>query len=382
MTNLTRLANSAVGQFYEGITVPAAWQDALKSLRLIAGSTHVALTTWERASNITVLHESTELPQNCSQQFSDYYHVLDPTRDNIDRIAVGSWYIDRQHLNSRMIGRSPFYQEFMRDYDLDSIIATPLVRDGTGDSFLVFQFGLNEAHSWCAPLELCEILPHIRRALLLRRRFSALTIEKSICADVLAGLQTPLLVVDATARIVLENKAAETALKQHRCVNTAAERFVLTGVDGPHLARLLAHACGDGARRVAGAMLAGRVDGAPFQILVVPLPEQYGPSGGGRSPLALVLLRDAHTQFDTPVILLQQLYGVTVSEARIALGILHGGTPSSLAANSGVSMATVRTQLSAVFQKTGTRRQAELVQLLGTLSMVAVTGTAPAIVCA
>ncbi|MEC5164199.1 MULTISPECIES: helix-turn-helix transcriptional regulator [unclassified Janthinobacterium] len=382
MTNLTRLANSAVEQFYEGITAPAAWQDALNSLRLIAGSAHVALTTWERTRNITVLHESIELPQKCRQQFSDYYHVLDPTRDNIDRIAVGSWYIDRQHLNSRVIGCSPFYQEFMRDYGLDSIIATPLVRDGTGDSFLVFQFGLNEAHSWCAPLELCEVLPHIRRALLLRRRFSALAIEKSICADVLAGLQTPLLVVDATARIIIANKAAESALKKYRCINIAAERLVLTGVDSPHFASLLAHACGGEARRVAGAMLAGRVDGPPLQILVAPLPEQHAPSSGGRSPLALVLLRDVRTPFDTPVKLLQQLYGLTASEARIALGVLHGGTPSSLAASSSVSMATVRTQLSAVFQKTGTRRQAELVQLLGTFSMVTVTGTDPTIVCA
>lgn len=379
MTNLARLADSAVEQFYEGVTVPAAWQSALNSLRLIAGSAHVALTTWERASNITVLHESMDLPPNCRQQFSEYYHVLDPTRDNIDRIAVGGWYIDRQHLNSQLIGRSAFYQEFMRDYELDSIIATPLARDNTGDSFLVFQFGLNQAHSWRPSSELCELLPHIRRALLLRRRFSALAIEKSISADVLAGLQMPLLVVDATGRIALANKAAETVLRQHRCVSNAAERLVLKGGDAPRLARLLAHACGTATRRAAGAMLAGRVDGAPLQILVAPLLDQHAPSG--RSRLALVLLRDVHAPCDTPAILLQQLYGVSASEARIALGVLHGATPRSLATSLDISMATVRTQLSAVFHKTGTCRQAELVHLLGALSTVSVSAAPSEILC-
>ncbi|MYN26705.1 helix-turn-helix transcriptional regulator [Duganella levis] len=382
MTNLARLADSAVEQFYEGVTSPAAWQDALNSLRLIAASTHVALTTWERTRNITVLHESMELPPKCRQQFSDYYHVLDPTRDNIDRIAVGGWYIDHQHLNTQMMGRSAFYQEFMRDYGLESIIATPLARNDTGDSFLVFQFGLKQAYSWHASPELCEVLPHIRRALLLRRRFSALTIEKSICADLLAGLQTPLLVVDASGRIALANKAAETIVKKHRCINSAAERLALTGIDGPRLARLLVHACGGAARRVAGAMLAGRMDGAPLQILVAPLPERHAPCGGGRAQLALVLLHDGHTPRDTPALLLQQLYGVTASEARIALGVLHGATPSSLAASSGVSMATIRSHLSAVFHKTGTRRQAELVHLLEALCMIEVTETTPVIGCA
>jgi DNA-binding CsgD family transcriptional regulator len=61
---------------------------------------------------------------------------------------------------------------------------------------------------------------------------------------------------------------------------------------------------------------------------------------------------------------LGQLYELTASEALLALHIADGGDTGGYAAARGISRNTVRNQLQAVFDKTGTRRQAELVRLL------------------
>jgi len=61
---------------------------------------------------------------------------------------------------------------------------------------------------------------------------------------------------------------------------------------------------------------------------------------------------------------LGRLYDLTASEALLALHIADGGDTSAYAAARQVSRNTVRNQLQAVFDKTGTRRQAELVRLL------------------
>ncbi len=62
--------------------------------------------------------------------------------------------------------------------------------------------------------------------------------------------------------------------------------------------------------------------------------------------------------------LLQGLFDLTPTEARIAKAIACGRQISSIAHDHGVSSETVRSQLKSVFAKTGTSRQADLVRLL------------------
>jgi DNA-binding CsgD family transcriptional regulator len=64
------------------------------------------------------------------------------------------------------------------------------------------------------------------------------------------------------------------------------------------------------------------------------------------------------------VALLERLYELTPTEAALAIDLASGRTLAQAAKAREVSVNTVRTHLRAVFQKTGTRRQSELVRLL------------------
>lgn len=62
--------------------------------------------------------------------------------------------------------------------------------------------------------------------------------------------------------------------------------------------------------------------------------------------------------------LLQQQYALTSAEARVAAEIMRGDGLPACARRLGVGLSTVRSHLKHIFDKTGTRRQAELVRLL------------------
>lgn len=68
--------------------------------------------------------------------------------------------------------------------------------------------------------------------------------------------------------------------------------------------------------------------------------------------------------------LLQQIFGLTKGESRLASQLLCGQSLQEIAVASGVSVGTVRSQTKAVLAKTHTRRQAELVGLLTRLAMI------------
>jgi len=67
---------------------------------------------------------------------------------------------------------------------------------------------------------------------------------------------------------------------------------------------------------------------------------------------------------------LRRLFGLTFAECRLAFHLAQGRTPKEVASLLGVSRATVGSQLGAVFSKTHTKRQAELVALLGRIAVL------------
>jgi DNA-binding CsgD family transcriptional regulator len=82
---------------------------------------------------------------------------------------------------------------------------------------------------------------------------------------------------------------------------------------------------------------------------------------------ALMIIIDPERETMPAPALLAQLFSMTQAEAQIALGILRGDPPKQLAEQMSVSLATVRTHLQHVFDKTDTHRQADLVRILTNL---------------
>jgi len=70
-----------------------------------------------------------------------------------------------------------------------------------------------------------------------------------------------------------------------------------------------------------------------------------------------------------PVELVQSLFDLTPAEARVARGLAAGDTLDQIASIGSVSRNTVRTQVRGVLEKTGCRRQAEVVALLSGIAV-------------
>jgi DNA-binding CsgD family transcriptional regulator len=67
---------------------------------------------------------------------------------------------------------------------------------------------------------------------------------------------------------------------------------------------------------------------------------------------------------------LMDFFGLSAAEARLARAICHGDSVEEYARDQGLRLPTVRTQLSAIFNKTGTERQASLVRLIAGIPVV------------
>lgn len=81
-------------------------------------------------------------------------------------------------------------------------------------------------------------------------------------------------------------------------------------------------------------------------------------------PAVIVVISDPLAEMRQRLIDVQRNYGLTHAEAELAMAVLQTGSRKAAAEMRGVSDSTARTQLSSIFDKTGVRRQTELVRLL------------------
>lgn len=89
----------------------------------------------------------------------------------------------------------------------------------------------------------------------------------------------------------------------------------------------------------------------------------------GERSLAMLMIHDPSSRVSIDPFLVGASYDLTPGEARVAVALAEGTSPEDIAKTYKVSITTVRSQLKAVFCKTATTRQAELVSMLASLSM-------------
>src|SRR5439155_11361750 len=101
--------------------------------------------------------------------------------------------------------------------------------------------------------------------------------------------------------------------------------------------------------------------GPPAYVLTVaPLRADLA-VGDRRFAMIVVVDPERHSPSEND---LAEFFGLSPAEARLAAALLTGKTLSDIAANSGIRITTLRTQLGSILRKVGAERQSDLIRIL------------------
>lgn len=217
--------------------------------------------------------------------------------------------------------------------------------------------------------QLQMLLPHLRRAVDAESRLERLHKEKKVLAEALDRVTQAVVLLDRGGRVVQVNRAAEAIFRRADGVDTAADgRLVLATSDArASLVGALAQ-CASPMLWASGAgvlpptqIIVRRLRGHPLVLTLQPLPKE---NAGALNAVALLFISDPGTRTEDRGALLRKVYKLSSREAELAQALAGGETLKEYAARNDVTYETVRSQLRRVFEKTGARRQAELVPLV------------------
>ena len=211
---------------------------------------------------------------------------------------------------------------------------------------------------------LAMLFPHIQTALKIHATLGIAEERARNAEAILDASATASLLLNASGRLLYMNEAAQRLAAAGDGFNEREGRIIPT-----HFARRtdfdkLVTAAARDWEHPGGAMTLPRGGGkCPLQLLVTP----FRTEDSKPTSRVLVLATDPEQATRFPDTMLRQLYGLTGAETEIANGLLTGFSLEEIAALRGVSVITVRSQMKALFGKTGTRRQMDLLRLLSSL---------------
>jgi DNA-binding CsgD family transcriptional regulator len=212
--------------------------------------------------------------------------------------------------------------------------------------------------------QLDTLRPHLARSALMSAR---LQLERARAAsETLALIGLPALVFDARGKVLAANHLIEALTDHIRW--RAHDRLSLKDSNADALfQQAIATLDVEGAKLVRSFALRATATNAVMVAHVIPI----------RRTACDVFVRCAGVLVITPVTvphappieLVQSLFDLTPAEARVARSLTAGASVEDIASIGGVSLNTIRTQVRGVLEKTGCRRQAEVVALLGGISI-------------
>jgi DNA-binding CsgD family transcriptional regulator len=175
------------------------------------------------------------------------------------------------------------------------------------------------------------------------------------------------LVLDEGGRVLRTNAAAQKLLAAKRGISLKNERLHLSSHnDNQAFKQLLDEVMQAHLKREPGFVRAFRLDqqsGNSLGLLLRPMP-QAKTSEGFQQPAIAIFISDPDQRREAPAHILNQLFGFTPAESRLALLLANGLTLDESSAELEVSRNTAKSHLSSIFSKTGVTRQTKLVQLI------------------
>ena len=356
-----------VGLIYDTALDPDAWPVMLDRLAdLLAATTGAHFGSYDSrtfaTANISPRHD----PQNI-RRFSEYWASRDVFWRRGAGHPVGAVFMPETFMSRQEHCRTEIFNEWYKPQRIEVMMRTNLLIEGpvstvvtVGRPYSQGDFGMREIRLFTA------LIPHLQRAVQLQLRLAGVDRPSMGSAEMLNRLRQGALLVDASGRVIFANSVAERMLQTGGGLHLGRDGLRAETPGETRLLRGIIADCAKPREELGGAggrVRLSREQQAPLTVLVIPHRARFTWIDVVR-PRAILFITDPEQAVIVRRESLRQDFGLTPAEAGFTREVLKADGLQAAADRLGISLTTARTHLAHVFDKTGTRRQAELVRLI------------------
>jgi DNA-binding CsgD family transcriptional regulator/PAS domain-containing protein len=365
--------HALIGSLYDAAVEPGEWRSLPTRLVRFFEAGSATLWLWPKRHGEFESLETFGWTKKELDAYRDHYAERDIWSIEGVKQPLGSALLMSEVVPSSRLMESEFYRDLGRHLGLFYCMGTALPVDDRQLCILGLQRPRSRPDFGASDQRLLRLLiPHLERALQLRNRVEAIRQEGRLAFAALDALAVAVVIVDTKGTVLHANPAAETLAAQQDGISLQGRQLAIGGAAGCELRRLVRDAANSSIGRAGGAggslAVPRRSGRRAYSLLITPLPAGQMADALQR-PCAAVFILDPEKQSGLPGEVLSQLFGLSAAEARVLIELGSGQSVEQIADAHCVSRNTVRTQIQRIFEKTGTRRQAEAVALVSRLGL-------------
>lgn len=355
-----------VSGIYAAAITPERWEVAIREIHRTLGGTAATLGMAEGA--VWSIQDST-LPVEAAQSYTDHYCHVDHVLAAVEKGPIGLVQTGSQIVVPYR--NSEFYAGWLHPNGMGDGLLVRLTGGPRPTCFIVASSNRSESFDTPERVKVISgLVVHFQQALRTQNELRTSAQNSADLAAALEAIRHGVLIVDSDWWVVDLNGAAERILRAEDGLTMSSARIAATCPPADRKLNRALHAAlhHDGSTIRGGrSFLCERPSGKrPYVVHVLPLHHTETDETSSEAR-ALVLIIDPDDEPEPAAALLRRLYGLTASEADVAVRIARGVGLKEICDELSVSITTVRKHLQHVFAKTDTHRQAELVRLLLTL---------------
>jgi DNA-binding CsgD family transcriptional regulator/PAS domain-containing protein len=359
---------------YDAAAAPELWSVALEGLSGFFGCSIATLID----RNIKTSHGhgvAVGVDAPSQLEFFSVWGARNPFVQALQRVTPNAIDTDQHILPKSKLMMSDYYNGFMRQRDMHSLLRFTLQKDQDCHQSISIMGPRSMGDFGTDDVERSRMfLPHLQRSAKVARHLTASASLMQAVHNTLEVHADGVMILNRLGQILFANRMATSMASASDSFVLRRKRILaLRSDDNNELQRLIAAAVGSHRAPLdarGDATQLSRSNGARSYIAVVaPLP---GSSALHEAtfPVAYIVVSDPTKSPSGSLPLLKKLYRLTPAEVRIVERIKNGDTPEQAAEALQVGIATARTHLSSIFHKTDVKRQSELVKLLANLPAV------------
>lgn len=357
---------------YDAIANPARLDDFLGQTADAVSAKSGLLRVKDAAMTRVLYGRTHNLDEGLQRAYADHFIRVDPYVEVLKVLPKGVVYPGEHAVPAHELAKTEFFNDYMRPMN-NAFVAGGVA---LGGDRLALQFALQRdarggAFDKGDIAFLQALMPHLQRLLDIQA-IHDLQAKRAMAADhVVESFEAAMILLDQDRVMVHANAVAETLLRRGAGLTVVGRRVTaVDDQDAQGLRALVANACNPAVRtaEAVGSMLIRASEDGERNLLVVIHPlrgENTGSLFAANPEAAAVLYCVSPAQgHGIKRQMLRTLFGLTPAEARLALELTRSADLQQAAEQLNLSANTVKSQLRAVFRKTNTRRQQELVRLL------------------
>jgi len=368
--------DESIDRIYKASVDPNHWPVVLEHIAELVGAKSATLLYRDNETKQAgVFHAFNHAPE-VMQEYIGYYCQFDPTFELAAQCApIGHAMADRQMAGSQEEFRAlcgPEFNHFLEKHDNEHLCGAVLFNSDEQMSASSFQKSSREGPWTDEQLwMLTELTPHIQRAFAIHKEFTRLRIKEEVMQAGIDRLYMGFVLFDEFLQPVYSNPIAQWVLDYHDAISLKGDIIQTHSTDDSKAIREGLHKASrmtrseDEPEEFATALGLRSPGNPPLPLLIIPVSQStLVPMQRFRHAHVAMLFSDPSR--NQPIIpeALQCAYGLTETEAAVAISIANGLGVQEVAKMRGSTPNTIKTHPKSIYSKLDVSRQTELAKTI------------------